>query len=153
MMTKNIMKILITWMTYALFMVLIGALLGGFRRSIDKTDHKDEDGLVDKDDLVWIGLIVSIVLVLTPLLLECAFLFMFITFNDGIILNVAIVLVALLFFIGGFQLCMVGALLGERFLKNQIGPWAGAVLMGLPLTALSLCLFWYTVIFQTSLRF
>ncbi len=140
-------------MAYALFMALIGALLGGFRRSVDKTDQKDNDNLVDKDDLVWIGLIVSIVLVLTPLLLECAFLFMFITFDDGIILNVAIVLGALLFFIGGFLLCTAGALLGNHFTKKQIGPWAGGVLVGLPLTALSLCLFWYAVLFQTSLRY
>ncbi|MCK6463149.1 MAG: hypothetical protein L6Q29_05040 [Candidatus Pacebacteria bacterium] len=141
------MKILITWMAYALFMALIGALLGGFRRSIDKTNQKDKENLVDKDDLVWVGLIVSIVLVLIPLLLELAFYFMFISFHGDNVLNVTVVLAAIFFFIGAFLLCTKGALFGNLFTKTQFGMWTGAVLVGLPLTALSLFLFWYTVLF------
>ena len=85
-------------MTYALFVALIGALLGGFCHSIDKSNQKDKENLVDKDDLVWVGLIISIVLVLIPLLLELAFYFMFISFHGDNVLNVTVILAAIFFF-------------------------------------------------------
>lgn len=141
------MKTLVTWMAYALFMALIGALLGEFYRSIDKTNQEDKENLVDKEDLVWIGLIISVVFVLVPLLLECAFIFVVIPFDNRIVLKVVIVLGALLFFIVASLLCMAGAFLGNRFTKTIPGTFTGAVLVGLPLTALSLLLFYITFLF------
>ncbi|MBN8582134.1 MAG: hypothetical protein J0L96_15820 [Anaerolineae bacterium] len=141
------MKTLVTWMAYALFMALIGALLGEFYRSIDKTNQKDKEDLVDKEYLVWIGLIISVIFVLVPLLLECAFIFMVIPFDDRIVLKVVIVLGALLFFIVGSLLCIAGALLGNRFTKTIPGTFTGAVFVAFPLTALSLYLFWFTFLF------
>lgn len=141
------MKTLVTWMAYALFMALIGALLGEFYRSIDKTNQEDKDDLVDKEDLVWIGLIISVVFVLVPLLLECAFIFIVIPFDDLIVLKVVIILGALFFFIVASLFCIAGAFFGNRFTKTVPGTFAGAVFVALPLTALSLYVFWFAFLF------